>query len=239
MSTTLSMSTPGSERVNFAMLAEIPLPEPTATYQPVPHTDLVNLIRNVSGDILHGYEFHNEQYGLARDGKQMFGIHTYRSDSDEIGLSLGFRNSYDKSMAIGLVIGASVFICDNMVFAGEITTFRKHTANVLNDLTQLILSTVYARKSNYAILKGDISRLKQQRLQDDEAYRMLGYLYGKNILTPRQLPVVRKEWESPTYDAFSDRNLWSFYNAVTEGLKTSPPSAILEKHIQLHNLLAA
>ena len=67
----------------------------------------------------------------------------------------------------------------------------------------------------------------------------MGLLFGKNVLSPRQLPVVKREWLNPAYDDFKPRTMWSLYNAATEGLKTTPPGKIMEKHIQLHNILAA
>ena len=39
-----------------------------------------------------------EQYGLARQGQQMFAVQTCSREKTEMGLSIGFRNSYDKSM---------------------------------------------------------------------------------------------------------------------------------------------
>ena len=65
-----------------------------------------------------------------------------------------------------------------------------------------------------------------------------GVLFGRNILTPRQLPVARREWLHPTHDAFKPRTRWSLYNAATAALKTTPPNRIMERHIGLHNLLA-
>ena len=40
---------------------------------------------------------------------------------------LGLRNSHDKRFPAGLAVGASVFVCDNLSFSGEIKIGRKHT----------------------------------------------------------------------------------------------------------------
>jgi len=45
----------------------------------------------------------------------------------DYGCVLGLRTSYDKSFANGVCIGASVFVCDNLSFQGEVKFERKHT----------------------------------------------------------------------------------------------------------------
>jgi len=71
-------------------------------------------------------------------------------------------------------------------------------------------------------------------IDNTEAFKMIGLMFGHGILTPRQLPVVKKEWLTPSYDDFRPRTMWSFYNACTEALKSCPPLVIMEKHISLH-----
>jgi hypothetical protein len=79
--------------------------------------------------------------------------------------------------------------------------------------------------------------MRGRYLGNDDAFRLLGLLYGNDVITPRQIPVVKKEWLSPTHEAFGERSAWSFYNACTEALKSSPPNKIMEKHISLHEIL--
>jgi len=235
---TLLMHSQDGQHVPRAELANIPLPQRTDSYQPVPHAELVRMIETIGRDILTVYRFDREDYGLARDGRQLFGTHTYRvSEDDQMGLTIGFRNSYDKSLSVGLAVGASVFVCDNLAFAGDLTVMRKHTANVLTDLEDMVIATIFRCRKNYRQISTDAESMADFHLDDDDAFRMLGLLFGKGVLTPRQLPIVKREWMKPTYPDFEPRNLWSFYNACTEGLKGSPPARIMEKHIQLHNLL--
>jgi len=237
MSSTLSMSS--GDRVALSDLQDIPMPPSSVTYQPISHYDLAERVLMIATDILHDFEFHQEQFGIARDGAQMFGVLTFRGGSDEMGLSIGLRNSLDKSLAVGLSLGSSVFVCDNLCFSGDITTFRKHTANIGDELDRLILSTLYSHRKNYLQIQGDAYSMKHQKLDDEDAFRWMGLLYGKGVITPRQLQVVKREWLEPSYEAFGERNKWSLYNAVTEGLKSAPPHKIMERHIQLHQLLAS
>jgi len=229
----------GGQRASLNDLKQVPLPEETESYKPVSHYDLaINLARTCNG-LLNGYHFRKSQYGLAKKGNQMFGIHTYINDHHEsMGLSIGFRNSYDKSMSVGIAVGASVLVCDNLALTGDIAVMRKHTVNVWEDLEEMIITTIYRSQHNFSRIVEDSEAMKQRPLTNDSAYRFIGLLYGRNVITPRQIPQVKKEWQKPSFEAFQPRNLWSFYNACTEALKTTQPSKIMEKHIQLHELLA-
>lgn len=228
----------GGDYCSLDDLRQIPLPAETQTYKPVSHYDLATNLAEVSGSMLVDYQMDRSQYGLARDGSQMFGVHTYRNGSESMGLSIGFRNSYDKSMSVGIAIGASVFVCDNLALTGEITIARKHTSNVWQDLEELTITTIYRSQHNFKRIVEDAHLMQGQYLSDNDAYRLIGLLYGNGIITPRQIPVVKKEWLSPSHTEFSDRNTWSLYNAVTEALKSSPPNKIMEKHIALHEMLS-
>jgi hypothetical protein len=228
----------GGDYCSLDDLRTIPLPKETRTYKPVSHYDLAVNLGEVSGGLLRGYQLDKAQYGLAREGNQMFGIHTYRNGiSSSMGLSIGFRNSYDKSMSVGIAIGASVFVCDNLALTGEIAIMRKHTANVWNDLEELTITTIYRSQHNFSKIVEDAETMAERYLSNDNAFRLLGLLYGNDVISPRQIPVVKREWLNPSHDEFEDRNVWSFYNACTEALKSTPPNKIMEKHISLHDIL--
>ena len=238
MTQELLMHTADGKYATLEELREIALPEETPSYKPVSHYDLATNLAEVSGTLLRDYELERSQYGLARDGAQLFGVHTYRNGSDSMGLSIGFRNSYDKSMSVGIAIGASVFVCDNLALTGEIAIARKPTSNVWQDLEELTITTIYRSQHNFTRIVEDAQVMQGQHLSDNDAYRLLGLLYGQGVITPRQIPVVKKEWLTPSHEEFEDRNVWNFYQAVTEALKTAPPPKVMEKHIALHHLLA-
>ena len=79
--------------------------------------------------------------------------------------------------------------------------------------------------------------MKEKDIGNDKAFQMLGLLFGKNILSPRQLPVVKDHWLKPRHVEFSPRDMWSFDNACTEALKSSPPLNVMERHIKLHDTI--
>lgn len=229
----------GGEIVTRDDLALIEVPEATDTYVPVPHNHLADTLSTIGQDILKGFTLSKEQYALAREGNQLFGVLVFRQDHSELGLSIGFRNSYDKSMAIGIAIGAEVFVCDNLALTGDITVLRKHTANVWASLEDTAISTLYRSQRNFEKIVEDSVSMKGRAIDNSDAFKMIGLLFGNGVLTPRQLPVVKKEWLNPSYEDFRPRTQWSFYNACTEALKSCPPLVIMEKHISLHTLMSS
>ena len=227
----------GGQQVELNDLQAVPLPQKTQSYQPVSHYDLAINLGRIAQDLLRDFTMDRSQFGLARDGQQMFGVHTFKNGDENLGLSIGFRNSYDKSMSVGIAIGASVFVCDNLAFTGEVTILRKHTLNVWQDLEEMMVTSIYRSRNNFNRIVEDAEEMKYAYLSNDNAFRLLGFLYGKGVLMPRQLPVVKREWINPSFNEFSNNSLWSFYNCCTEALKSSPPSKIMEKHIKLHDLI--
>lgn len=233
----LSIYGKGSHVVELDELKTIPLPASTPTYTPVSHYDLSNSIRTIGQDLLSDYQLTQEQYGIAREGKQLFAVLTFKADHSEMGLSIGFRNSTDKSMSIGIAVGSQVYVCSNLMMTGDITVMKKHTANVLETLEDVTINTLYRAQYTFGQLVKDSEVLKAQGMNDEDAFKMIGLLFGHGVLTPNQLNPVKNFWLKPLHDEFQARNAFSFYNACTEALKTSPPMNVMERHIKLHGTL--
>jgi hypothetical protein len=114
---------------------------------------------------------------------------------------------------------------------------KKHTKNVWTELEETAIATIYKSRKNYEQIKADAEAYKALPMENTEAFQLMGVLFGNNIISPRQMMVLKSEWLRPHYEEFLPRNLWSFYNAGTVSLKSSPPISIMEKHIQFHNTI--
>ena len=233
-----------SNKVTMDTLSDIKIPDKTHSYIPVSHVDFINNTKDIANRILDKHQLHKEQYGVARDGKQMFGTLTYKEsfhdDPQHIGLSIGIRNSYDKSMSLGLCSGASVFVCENLMMTGEVVVMRMHKGNIIDELKGLIFNALLKAEDKFATIHADSQQLKKHALEDNTvAYNVMGRLYGYGVVTERQLPVMKREWQSPKHDAFKDRTAWSLYNAGTESLKTTPPMHKMKRHIQMHRIFTS
>ena len=231
-----------STKVTMDTLSDIVLPNKTSSYVPVSHVDFIKNTKDIADRILDKHQLHKEQYGIAKDGKQMFGTLTYKEsfhdDPQEIGLSIGLRNSYDKSMSLGICSGASVFVCENLMMTGEIVVMRMHTGSIIDELKGLIFNALLKSEDKFSTIHADSQKLKKYILEDNTtAYNLMGRLYGYGVLTERQLPVMKRAWTTPQHEEFKPRTAWSLYNAGTEALKTTHPVHKMKRHLQMHRMV--
>ena len=49
--------------------------------------------------------------------------------------------------------------------------------------------------------------------------------------------IVKRELIKPSYKAFEDNNLWSFYNHVTNSLREAHPLNYISQHVNFHNFI--
>jgi len=223
--------------VDFADLGLIKTPERTETYVPVSHQELVTKIKEAGTKHYNTSPFETK-LEVNHRGQQMFGsmmFHHGGSLSNESGMnrSIGFRNSYDKTLPIGVCGGASVFVCSNLMFTGDIIKMRKHTQNVEDDLDILIQKLFADVDRRYDESVEAKQTMQEIEFSDTDAGNYFGQLFvNQGVLNGAQLNKATKEWfESPV---FTERTAWSAYNACTEALKAAHPMNALEKYTKLH-----
>jgi hypothetical protein len=211
----------GAEHVSRDQLYSIPTPEPTATWRPVPHGQIADLVVNEA--TRRGMLVTGEDYGLNPTGSKLFGVLRFHPEGHpEHGRALGLRNSHDKSLAVGLTVGMSIMCCDNLAFGGDVVIHRKHTIRI--DIDTLVPQAFDALEAQYEVLEMGIARLKSQWITEAEgrltAVRaaMLGAINSSDIV-----PVIQ-EFEEPRHPEFVERNRWSLYNSFTEIAKKYTPA---------------
>jgi hypothetical protein len=212
-------------------LLSIPVPEKTETYSPVPHRVLINEVTEKLKN--KGLDIVNKNYWSNNDGRQMIGTYGIESDDSDLHMMLAFRNSYDKSMAVGFAAGAQVMICSNGMITGDLVVYRKHTGDVLEEVHDYIIDGINMLEGNFKKLKADKDLLEIIPLNDRQQAEILGRLYvEKEIITSTQLNIVKHELVKSAN--FVGKNAWCLYNNVTEALKTSHVTNALQDHIELH-----
>ncbi len=217
-------------------LAAVPVPEPTESYHPVPYGRFIEEVE------LHvprfGLAVRSAHFALAREGSQMFGVLTCGNGvpDRDYALCIGVRNSYDRSLAVGLTLGSRVFCCDNLAFSGEVTMHRKHTANVFRDLPDLIYSMLSRVSSMRERIDGEIVAMKAREIEPATAHHLMVEAIRGNVLPASRLPKVLEAWEEPKHEEFAPRTAWSLFNAFTETQKTASPRLQMEGSLKLSSL---
>ena len=210
----------GARSADREQIALVPTPARTQSWVPISHSRLLDGIQGCLERA--GLSVVSEAHGLTRDGSRYFGLlQVAQADADaDFGLVVGLRNSHDKSFPAGLVVGAAVFVCDNLSFSGEVKLARKHTAHVERDMPQLIERAVGGM--------GDLRRKQDERfacyrrheLSDSHAHDLIVRSLDARVVPVTRLPLVLREWREPRHPEFREgRTAWRLFNAFTEGLK--------------------
>ncbi len=230
----------GSHPTTRDRLAAVATPPRTPSWVPIPHH---RLLAGVQAALERaGLAVVTEAHSLSRDGTRYFGLLQVTNGADnpgDFGLVVGLRNSHDKSFPAGLVVGASVFVCDNLSFSGEVRLARKHTAHVERDLPQLIDRAVGRLGELRRTQEERFAAYRRRELTDGAAHDLLIQALDARVVAVTRIPEVLREWRTPHHPEFRvGRTAWRLFNAFTESLKGGLD--VLPRRTQaLHGLLDA
>lgn len=211
----------GASAVERGQLANVCTPDRTPTWVPIPHD---RLLAGIVGSLEANHmTIASESHALTRDGSRYFGLLQIVNgqNADDFGTVIGIRNSHDKTFPAGLVVGASVFVCDNLSFSGEIKLARKHTSNIERDLPSLISRAMGQLGTQRGKQDQRFAAYKRTEFSDTQAHDMIVRAVDARVLPVTRLPDVLKEWREPRHQAFraNGKTAWRLFNAFTEAAK--------------------
>jgi hypothetical protein len=232
MNTTLILHA-GAKHVERAQLEAVATPRATATWQPIPHWELLtNVEQTLERSGLHVTK---EQHGVGRGGARYFGLLEVANGNSDFGLVVGLRNSHDQSFPAGLVVGARVFVCDNLSFSGEVRLARKHTVHILRDLPQLTERAVcqladlrHSQETRFGAYRGAV-------VSDAAAHDLIVRAMDDRILPVTRIPDVLDQWRTPLHE-FGGKTLWRLFNSFTEVLKATALDVLPRRTQALHGI---
>ena len=216
------------------------IPAQTESYSPVSHLEIMSaMMANLARQNLTviGRKLH-----VNGKGTKVIGFYDVEDGTDfgkqhGMKMMLGYKNSYDKSMSLGIVAGASVWICSNGCISGDMLAFRrKHTGSIQTEMNERITEGIGIMKNDFGKLNLEVDIMKNYSLTPRQKSEILGVMYfEEEIVTPQQLSIVKKELKESEH--FKDNTVWDLYNNVTEALKTSHPTNVISDHISLHGFM--
>lgn len=229
----------GARTVTRDQVEAVPTPGRTPTWVPISHGRLLAGVRGALQGV--GLAVVEEAHGLAPGGARYFGLlQVAGGDSPtDFGPVVGLRNSHDKRFPAGLVVGASVFVCDNLSFSGEVRLARKHTAHVERDLPQLIGRAVGRLGDLRHAQEARFAAYRRSELTDAAAHDLVIRALDARVVPVTKVPDVLTEWREPRHPEFREgRTAWRLFNAFTEAAKGNLD--MLPRRSQaLHGLLDA
>lgn len=225
----------GSPRVTREELINVPTPKSTPTWKPIPHYEVANLIMDQAES--RGMAVLSEEYGLNPAGTKMFGVLRFHPNGHpEYARALGVRNSHDKSLALGLTVGVSICVCENLAFGGDVVIHRKHTSGI--EVEALVPQAFDNLAPQYDRLETNIERLKNHNVSLNEARSFVVKAAEADAIPSCDILTVLHEFRKPRHEEFSSRNRWSLLNAFTEIAKKYSPARSDKCHRGLTNLFS-
>ena len=227
----------GAQHVALDEVRAVTTPRSTDSWCPIPHHQLITTVQKTLATT--NLRIGTQAHSLSHEGQRYFGlmeVHAQKLSEDYCWV-LGLRNSHDKTFPAGIVAGASVFICDNLSFSGEIKFARKHTRFIVRDLPQLVERSIGLLMTKWHDQDKRIAAYKEAEITDTDAHDLIIRSVDVGVCSNRLIPPVLHEWREPKHDAFEGRNVWSLFNAFTESLKDGNLAELPKRTEALHGLL--
>ena len=213
----------GATEFTRAELINVTTPTPTSSWKPVPHSEVAEMVYGHCKEAK--LEIIEERYGVTGDGSSMFGFLRFQRDGHpEYQRCMGFRNNNKKQFALGISIGFSVLICDNMCLSGENVLKRRHTANL--DVQMFVSGIFNQIEEKYQKLDMNIERLKNQSISMDNARLAIVKAAEEKAINSSDIISILDEFQSPRHQEFQGNTRWSLMNSFTEiGKKYHQPKS--------------
>jgi hypothetical protein len=163
-----------------------------------------------------GFNLKRQQLAVSTNGHRFFATLDLEAElAPGVLISVGVRNSTDKSFPIGFCAGSRVLVCENLAFSAELLVRRKHTRFGERHFTHDIAHAMPKLSSFRDVEAKRIEVMTTTELTDVEAESLLLRAYDKGIIPVQLLSRAIKEWRHPSYDDFKPRTAWSLFNACT------------------------
>lgn len=221
-----------------------PVPKATSTYAPVAHSAIHEKIMECIGKndfVLDGTSV------KAKNANSCIVNYTLKDKlnrydlEDDMGIRIGWKNSYNKTVSFGFAIGSEVFICTNGMVKGEYTIKKQHRqVGLENYVTELIEKYFESIRESHAQNVEFARHLMRRDVDENEARRVIGELFiGNKILNNTQLRTMSDQlYKSDKFANFTDNKIitaWDLYNHGTEALKSSAVVNDFSKHESFNN----
>lgn len=198
----------------------IQAPPWTDTWHPMSHNDFLTQVENALRG--HNLNIKGKEFQLTKDGNRLFSVYDLNgtTSKSDYGLSIGARNSIDKSFPAGIVFGTRVFICSNLMMKGDVHVTRKHTNRIEGDLPNRINGIISTFLNKHEEMGKLIDFWKERTMSAEELKSFLWDVGNAHILP---FPFIKSKvyslFEKPEHDDQAGRTVWTLHNAFSAALR--------------------
>src|SRR5262245_26340653 len=109
----------GARHVEEDELRRVKAPPPEGRWFPVRHFEVLDRVRTTLDEA--GFGIAKQELALSRGDQRFFGTLRLATPLGEgVNLAVGIRSSTDKSFPLGMLVGHSIFVCDNLAFRSDL-----------------------------------------------------------------------------------------------------------------------
>lgn len=231
----------GAQLVTKGELELIPAPPSTSTWFPIRHLDVLEAVEATIDEA--NFQIKACHFSVSKQGQRFFGVLDLKTDlADGVSLSVGVRNSNDKTFPIGFCIGNRTFVCDNLAFSSEVVISKRHTRFGENRFREGIVNAVGQLSSYQALEAKRIETLQDRQLDETQAESLVLRAWDKKLIGTRTLRPLLEEWRHPSFEEFEPRTAWSMLSAFTHIAKDRQrryPHRAAHEVMQFQNMLAS
>lgn len=220
-------------------LKDVPLPQYVGgRYTVISHEAIISFLEQEIAN--KGLYIENREFRASRAGRVATGCyHVKYSDDKEIGLMVGFVNSYDKTVRFSCTVGGfNKIYGNNYIDSGDQTWLRKHTGTADKEAEEHISDQLNNAAAHYDKIVRHRALFKRIPIHPQLKASILGYLFfEKELLTADQANALVKNMKSKTYASYKGTSLWGLYNHISIVLKSTHPLEWLKNQSAVHNIL--
>lgn len=218
-------------------IREIELPTYAGRYAVIPHNVFILELQEQLDK--KNLVIDSKKYLTGNRGQILTGEYGLISNIEtESQISIGFHNSYNKTMKAGIYGGMLMLVCSNGMYSfGQNMYKRKHTGNALQELRQQMITVIEEAETSYVQLVAEKEAMKQRELSKQTIASLVGDMYmNESLITTTQLEIIRKQMYYS--QDFKEKTAWSLYNWATESLKQSHAGNYIKNHLKLHTYIS-
>ena len=219
-------------QVSLREVKEVEMPEWTKTWHPVSHGMVIDAARwAVNGE---GYRIIEEEYSLNLTRNKMFAVWKLAAKDSEKAPLIGLRNSIDKSLAVGIVCGFDIFVCENLVFSGEEVYLRKHTGGLdFPELAAQVVGALAAVKKQAKNFAEWLVELKNKYLYQWQVKNAMYDILDIGVLPGSKFRRLQERYKIDR-EQYGD-SLYAIHSAATNLVSAYSPFQIRERNRLLYN----
>lgn len=209
----------GAVLVDREVVDAVQTPNATETWTPVAHSAVIEAVEESLS--ASGLSIVDRAFALGKEGNRLFGLLTLGNDNDgDYAVTVGLRNSHDKTFPLSFALGSRVFVCDNLAFSSEVVIKSRHTRFIHDRLPRLVSEGVAGLVQHRQVQEKRIACYKESEVASQaHLHDLVLRAYKAQAIPARAITEVISEFEEPSHPEFRDWTLWSLFNGFTEVLK--------------------